>query len=826
MNKFFVAVLLLFVFTYAYGQPSEHPGKGLAESEAPRSGSIRGKIVEAGSNVPLEYANIAVYHQRDSTLAGGGIADGTGQFVISDLAPGSYYIDAKFIGYEHTKEKNVVVSRNRMEVDLGVIVLHPASENLSEVNVFAQDKPIVYELDKKIIDPAQFPTTANGTATDVLANTPSVVVDIEGNVTMRGSSNFTVLIDGRPTPFEAADALDQIPASTIRNIEIITNPSAKYDPDGNAGIININTKKSKVLGVSGIVNGSADTNGSLSGDFLLNFKREKINFFVSGNLSDRRRSGQFESENITLGDDTLSTLSSGLGQRGFKGWALKTGFDYYFDDDNTLTFNVGVDGRNRYNEGLSDFQEFSNHDDPFDSKTETLGEGKGEELNFGLDYKKTFDHEGQELTAYLYYETGNGEDYSLYNQYVGENILRRGQKNWEVGTDQQFRFKADYVHPFTQELKLEAGYQARIDREHEWNDVHWYEILDEYEPTPESDYYSDTYFKRDIHALYATFSRSGNVLGIQAGLRTEYTNRTMEYSKSAEPFTINRLDWFPTLHLSLQLPFEQQVLASYSRRIERPRGFFLEPFITYEDAYNVRMGNPAIEPEYIDSYELGYQKQLGKGFVSAELYHRKTNNKIERITRVYEGNIMLQTVDNIGADYSSGLELMLNTNPAKWWMINLMGNAYHYSIEGELNGSKILMEPSFNWHTRLNNIFSVTKTTKIQFDVMYHSPSNTAQGRREGFMFTNLAVRQDLFQNKLNLTLSVRDLFDTAKFEFTSSGPDFRAYRKFDIQSPVLAFTLSYKINNYKKAPSEREGMNSQNGDGSEMMDMGGGGEM
>lgn len=814
MKKNILAFLIFVLGISVYAQPSGV--YDASDNSAPLQGTLKGKIVESGSNVPLEYANIAIFSAVDSSLVSGASAGADGSFLITGIKPGKYYADAKFIGYEHTFKAEIEVSKNNQHIDIGLIELMPASENISEVNVIAQDRPIIYEIDKKIIDPSQFPTAANGTAIDILANTPSVVVDIEGNVSMRGSSSFTVLIDGRPTPFEAADALEQIPASTIRNIEIITNPSAKYDPDGNAGIININTKKSKLTGVSGIVNASGDTNGSLSGDFLLNFKREKVNFFVSGNLSDRLRTGEYSSLNITFPTaDTITTESNGDNKSGFKGWSLKTGLDYYFNDYNTLTFNVGVNGRNRYNEGLSDFHEYSTLGFERRSITETLGEGKGEQLSLGLDYKKIFEEQGREFTAYAYYEAGMGEDYSLYNQYDGEKTLFRGQQSWEAGNDHEFRLKADYIHPFDKRNKLEAGYQARIDRNLEWNDVHWYNTVETYEPSPNSEYYSETYFKRDIHSLYSTFSNSGPIVGFQLGLRTEYTNRSLDYSKTTDLNKINRFDWFPTAHISFQLPLDQQLITSYTRRINRPRGHYLEPFITYEDAYNVRVGNPLIEPEYIDSYELGYQKKLGKGFVSAEVYHRKTNNKIERLRSVYSENVMIQTIDNIGADYSTGLELMFNTNPAKWWMLNLMGNAYHYQIVGEIFGTSITSEPSINWNSRLNNIFSVSKTTKIQFDVMYNSPTVGAQGRRQGFMFTNLAVRQDLLDNKLNVTLSARDLFDTAKFGFESSGSDFYSERSFDMKSPVFSITLSYKINNYNKRNGAANG-DSEGG----MMDM------
>ena len=808
----FSVVLLLFSLKIVLAQPLSEARN---VENAAKKGTISGKIIEAGSNVLLEYANVAIYSMRDSSLAGGGISNAQGEFEVGGLNPGRYYLDAKYIGYDHTIIENLIISREKLSLNIGTLELNPATENIKEVTVTAQENPIAYDIDKKVVDPSHFPTAAGGTATDVLAQTPSVVVDIEGNVSLRGSSNFTVLIDGRPTPFDPADALDQIPASTIRNIEIITNPSAKYDPDGNGGIININTKKSKLIGVSGIVNATADTYGSLSGDFLLNYKMEKFNVFLSGNKSNRYGRGTYNSLSETYGQDTIITTSKGDNERGRDSWSVKSGFDYFINDLNTLSFNVSLNGRNRISGGISDFSEISTNGYELYSTSESNSKGASKNVAFSLDYKKTYEKEGQEFTAYAYYETGPGEEFSYFDQFDGNGVLLNGQNNWENGDGTEFMFKADYVYPFNDNAKLEAGYQARMDRDFEWNDVHWYTQKDNYEPSSASEYYSDTDFSRDIHSLYSTFSNKAGIFGYQLGLRTEYTNRTMEYSNSADEYTINRWDFFPTAHFTFQLPSQQQLISSYSRRIQRPRGYYLEPFITYTDAYNVRTGNPAIEPEYIDSYELGYQKTLGKkGFLSAELYHKKTNNKIERINSVYTENILLQTVDNVGSDYSTGLELMLNLRPNDWWSFSLMGNVYDYRAEGEIDG-RSLDTQSNNWHSRFSNTFSILKNTTLQFDAMYHSPSKSLQGEREGFMFTNLAVRQDLFKEKLKVTLSVRDVLNTAKFGFVSSGPNFYAERNFDMKSPVFALTLSYKINNYRQ---KREGR----GEGeSDMMNMG-----
>lgn len=821
MKKLFLlSFIVLLFFSALHAQMPSNKGVGYGDPSAMPTGLIKGKIVEKGSNVGIEYANVALYNQRDSSIAGGVMADANGSFFLKDVKPGAYYIEAKFIGYSKVKKSGLRIGKDKWMVDLGTLELEPATENIQEVTVVSKDKPIAYQIDKKIIDPSQFPTAANGTAVDVLANTPSVSVDIEGNVSLRGSSNFTVLVDGRPTPFSAADALQQIPSSTIRNIEVITNPSAKFDPDGNAGIININTKKTKQKGVSGIVNASGDTFGSISGDFLLNYKTGKFNFFVGGNKADRKGIGNNENLNITYGTDTITTNSIGENSRNFNSYSLKTGFDYYINDKNTLTLTASVNGRTRAMGGNNDFSEVSTSGYSLYTLTKSNSEGTGKELAFSLDYKKTFKKAGEELTAYLEYEGGNDDELSYYDRFLNDTIFFNGQKNWEMGNSKDFRFKLDYVLPITDKLKLETGYQLRLEDETGWNDVHWYSVQDNYSPSDTSEHYTNSAFNQNIQSLYATLGNSGKKFGYQLGLRAEYTNWLIDYSGSPDSYSINRWDFFPSLHLSYNLTDKQQLTASYTKRIQRPRGYYFEPYKTYIDAYNIRVGNPSIKPEYIDSYEMGYQLQLNKGFVSVEGYHRITSDKIDQVKSVYSGDIMLQTVSNIGKDYSTGVELMLNYKPTRWWTFNLMGNIYKYRIKGELYGGAI-DQSSTNWNARFNNTFTITKTTKLQVDEMYNSPTTSSQGKRDGFAITNIAVRQDLFNNKLNLTFSVRDVLNTANFGFTSNGPGFYSKSAYDMKSPVFSLAVSFKINNFKQQKKTIESENGQNG---EMMDMGNGG--
>jgi outer membrane receptor protein involved in Fe transport len=784
-------------------------------------GEIEGVVMEAESNVPLEYATIAVYSLADSSLITGSITDPKGKFTISAINPGKYYIEVRYMGFNDFRSNTIDIKKDKLSIDLGVIELEPATEAISEVTVSSQKNAIVYSLDKKVIDPSFFPSAANGTAVDILANTPSVTVDIEGNVALRGSSGFTVLIDGRPTPFEAAEALRQIPASTIRNIEIITNPSAKYDPDGNAGIININTKRSRLQGISGIANMSGDTYGSLAADILLNYRYKKFNFFVSANMSKRMRKGSSESRVITMGEDTSYTNSFGERPQENKSYSVKSGFDYTINDLNTLSFNVDISHRSSEESSSMNFEESNTSGYFLSSFTNTSGVRSGDDIALSMNYSRKFTREGQLLTAYILYETGRGEDFSYYRQFDTDNVFISGLKNWEVGDgERDYRLTIDYTHPFSGNKKLETGFQSRIERQNEWNDVYWFTSeSDIYEPSPSSPFYTDIDFNEDIHSLYGIFSNSTSIVGYQIGLRSEYTNRILSYTGSADEFVLDRFDFFPTLHFSFNLPKEQQMLASYSRRIERPRGYYLEPFITYENAYSVRQGNPDILPEYIDSYELGYQKSLKtEGFLSAELYFRQTNNKIERVQSVYQPNVLMRSVANVGTDYSLGMEMMLNVKPVKWWTVNLMGNVYNYRLIGEFEERKIDTR-SNNWNSRFNNTLMLTPNTRLQVDAIYYSPTVNAQGRREGFLFTNLAVRQDFLKSNLSLTLGVRDILQTAKFEFRSEGNNFSSFRKYEMQSPVFTFTISYRLNNFR--PQRSNG--SPGGSG---MDMNGDGEI
>jgi outer membrane receptor protein involved in Fe transport len=314
-------------------------------------------------------------------------------------------------------------------------------------------------------------------------------------------------------------------------------------------------------------------------------------------------------------------------------------------------------------------------------------------------------------------------------------------------------------------------------------------------------------FKEQIHAVYSTYTAS--LFGIQyvAGLRGEYNNREIIHYKDNSPnsYKLDRFDYFPSLHLSYELAGDGQLMSSYSRRINRPRGFDLDPFPSYMNQYSIRIGNPDLKPEYTDSYEFSYMKKFGNSFASVETFYRTTNNLITRLTSVQDG-ISYMTVDNLNRDYSMGGEIMGNINVTKWLLVNTSFTLYNYKLKGEVLGKSVDRE-STNYSGRLNTTIKLNPDSRIQLTGFYRGPSVSAQGEQKGMMFTNLSYRQDFMKKKLTATLSVRDLFGTMRMQGSSAGTNFKTSQKMTREPRVLMLTLSYKINNYKmdrQAPTEQ----------------------
>ncbi|MCF8390453.1 MAG: TonB-dependent receptor [Bacteroidales bacterium] len=809
--------ILVFLFALSSVLEAQQPsGTDRAAMMSVRESLIKGVIYDDDTNSPVEFTSVALYSMRDSSLVTGTISGPDGSFILKELPYGKYYLIANFMGYEKQTKEDLTLTPKQIFIDVGELRLSHSAQELDEVEVIASQAHVEYKIDRKVINVGQDINAATGTAVDVLQNTPSVNVDIDGNVSLRGSGNFTVLIDGKPSPLTGSDALQQIPANAIRNIEIITNPSAKFDPDGMAGIINIISKKNALQGLSGVVNTTLGTGEKYSGDFLLNYKTEKFNLYGGASYNDQTYSGdlyQLKEFYDASQDESSYDESRGSRNMGRFGKEIKGGIDYSFNESNILSLSGAVGVQERGSGGISDqhiYNDALTYNDYLISDSYNF---HGEDYyKFNLNYTRKFADPGHEIVAFIDYSKDAGSDYDEQKEYISNSLFEKiglvpeQLRSSEIGDDKEFRVQIDYTKPIGESGRFESGYQMRQDNSAE---VYLFEnyIPDDNIWMPNDSFSSANDFYRNIQAVYATY---GNKLGkyqYQLGLRGEYTNRKVDYLELSEPYKIKRLDFFPTVHLSRSLENNQQLTASYSRRINRPRGMMLEPFITYMNSTTLRQGDPTLEPEYMNSYELGYTKTFGKSFIAFETYYKNTINKIERVQEVYdiENKISLMTYDNISQDHSLGGELMVNLSYKEWLNVNATSSLYRYWIEGEINGIEIDTR-SNNWDMRLNTTFNFSTKTRLQLTGMYMGPSVTAQGTRAAFLFSNVALRHDFFDRKLSATLQVRDIFGTMKHEFTSSSTDFSSYLQMTREPHVVMLSLSYKINNYNQKRSRSSG--------------------
>ena len=804
-----LVVLTPFIFVYSQGRQG---GEGFA------GGTVEGRVLVANSNEKVEYANVVVLSSVDSSVLTGTVTDADGKFNIERLRPGKYFVDIRFIGFKD-RHFNIEINRNNLNINLGDIFIEPVAINLENVIVEDERSPVSYQLDKKVIDVDQMQTVVSGNAADVLENVPSVTVDIEGNVSLRGSGNFTVLIDGRPSIMDAQDVLQQTAASSIKSIEIITNPSAKYNPEGTAGIINIILKKNQNLGLSGVVNANAGLNDKYGGDFLFEYKAKDVNTTFGIDYNKRIFPGDGIAEQRFILNNNTSFLNSTNDMNwGRTSFGLRGGIDFLFSEKDVLSLGGRYGDRKNKQNSFQNFVEWSQQF-PAELRYTSIGERmrSGDHFVLNMNYFHKFDQNGHELKGEIVYGHNNSDESTLTSELNG-NTQVSGKETTEIGPSSEIEGKIDYTLTLGENRKFEAGAQGEADISEEATSLLEYNVQTGiYEV--QSLYNNTTKYNRSELALYSIYADQFGKLGIQGGIRGEYTFRTIEVERQNQKFDINRWDIFPSLHSSFKFSEGRQLMASYTRRIERPRGWQLEPFETWMDANNVRQGNPDLQPEYIDSYEFGFQTFIGEIVFSNEIYYRVTHNKVERIRSVYtndpdNSDITYNSVENVGKDYALGSEFMFVLDPLEMWNINLMGNLYNYKIEGVLYDESFSRE-SFTWNTRLNNVLKISQGTSLQFNLSYNSSSVSSQGKREGFFSTDAAFKQELFNRKLSLTIQVRDIFSTAKYESTTQGPDFYSYNQFTRESPMVMLNLRYNFNNFKQ-DSDRQRPDGETDNGEE----------
>lgn len=765
---------------------------------------ITGKVVEQSTAKPVEYSNIVLLEKSDSSLVMGTVSGIDGVFLLSNVPIGSFILQVRFIGYADVS-KDISVASNTDFIDLGIIEISPSSVTLENVVVQSQRTPISFQTDKKVIDVSQMQTTLSGNAAEVLENLPSVSVDIEGNVSLRGSQSITVLINGKVSPMDAQDILQQIPASSIDKIEIITNPSSKYDAQGTAGIINIILKESQQLGMSGILNANTGLNDKFGGDMLFDYKSKEWTSLIALDYNRRFSPGDSRSINRYTGTGTFQeNTSSGSAKWGRISYGLRGNIEWLPSPSDVFSIGANTGSRDGQRTSTQIVNSLRTDNTGTSSNSYTDVGNRSRSGTFSrviLGHSKTFSTKDHSIISSLIYRQSNSDEFTNSSLYFG-GLLSEGKRTTEAGPSSELEFQTDYTLPIGGENAIETGYQFQRELSEENTALYDYSMT-------AADFIRQPLFDRSTkyieeeQAFYSQIKYEFGNLGLQTGIRAEYTDRKVEQIASSLKSSVNRWDVFPTFFSSYKFAEGHQVMASYTRRVERPGGWRLEPFETFIDANNVRIGNPELLNEYINAYEAGAQSYIGEISLSAELFYRNTINKIEEVNSIYGTNITRATPYNVGKDYSSGLEFIIMTDPFKFWNLNLSGALYNYRIEGVIDGSSFNRE-NFTNNFKVANNFKVTPSLQSQLNFNYSGPSVSSQGRTEANYSVDLAARYELMDKKLALTLQVRDVLGTATREFYSNGVGVYRYEYNQRESPMVMFNIRYNFNPTNK--SKREG--------------------
>lgn len=771
-----------------------------------RNGTLfRGRVIDHQTKLPVEYADVYIVEGVDNKPTAHALTNEKGLFEIGSNSSGTIKLLVHYLGYKDHFSAEFNLNRSNQTITLNEILLQPDSESLSEVEVTGRRKQVVYKLDKRVVEAGSNANNAGGTAVDVLRNAPSISIDVEGNVKFRGSSGFKVYINGRPSLFEGTQALEQIPAGQIDNIEIITTPSARYETDGSVGILNIITKKNTTESLMGIFNANGSTVGSRGVDFMLSQKNKQLTWMVGGATFMQYRKSDYEQSKETLINDTTNyNVATGKRVGRNYNYSLKTSLGYEWDKS-SIQLDLegghrgsGYDGNLNYREDVSTGgQQISStkyRSRDYKDLYETF-------LSANVGFEHNFDREGQKLSG-SFFATYGGNAMELFESDLFNQTEQRQRGHRARESEYRWTMRGDlsYVHPFGKEGKWESGYQYNMYMEdgdyriNMWNPqqqqfIEW------------DDQFCRFLFWRGIHTVYTMASDKIGNFSYQIGVRSEYTDRKLESSMKWAEHVERRMEFFPSAHVGYSFLKSNTISGGYSRRTTRPQLYFMEPYITYVDIYTAQIGNPAVRPEYIDAYDIGYKKDFGNNYIAVELFHRFRKDKIERIKGIYSPGVTLDSIANIGNDYSTGAEITAALSLKKWWQLNLTGSLFNYRVENQFktNGGD---SESLNWQARFANTFNIGKTTTLQFDGEFVGPSVSTQGRTDAYFFANMAVKQSLMHNQLTAILSIRDIFASARYYGSQRAQNVEVLTTIRPYSPLLQLSVAYTFNNFKSRKS------------------------
>lgn len=779
--------------------------------------TVEGKIVDSETGQPLEYATVSLLKTADGSLVTGGITDSSGEFSIP-VEAGNYTVRIQFVTYQARDITDVTVGDNRV-TNIGSVRLAPSQKELEEVVVQGERTQMQLNLDKKVYNVGKDLSSLGGSASDLLDNLPSITVDVEGNVELRGSSNVKILIDGKPSGLvglSSTDALRQLQGNLIESVEVITNPSARYDAEGQAGIINIILKKEQSKGINGSFQASTGYPHNHGASVNMNFRRKWVNLFVNYGIDYRSAPGQGGSmQRFNLPDTSYTTdldrnhIRSGLSNN------IRFGADFYLSEKSSITTSFLYRYSDQLNVSDLVFRDYSMHNNLINYTRREDEETEGDEnLEYSVNYTKTFSNKDHKLTADFQYQNNNELEQSDIAQFEGSSkessIPQVFQKVRNDEGEERIMLQADYVQPFSSKGKIEAGYRSTFR-----NIKNIYTVEEKMDPnasfTRLDTFSTDFAYNENVHAFYGIVSDELEKISWQIGLRSETTDINTLFQETGNSRNWNYTNLFPSAFFTYKLPSENQFQLSYSRRINRPRFRELNPFSSFTDNRNFRLGNPQLQPEFTDSYELGFLQNMNASSIYYGVYFRHTDQLIRRVSLApNEQGQRVQIPYNIGVSNALGIEVNASQEFTDWYRVSGNFNFYRNEITGSAGDTLDLGAKAITFTTRISNNFKLKNLFNAQLNFNYRAPRNESQGQRLAVYVVDLGLSKDIWNKNGTISLSVRDLFNSRKWRSITELPTFYEESEWQWRSgPTFVLTLNYRLNQKK----ERGGGRGNGGD-------------
>ncbi|HPG55796.1 MAG TPA: outer membrane beta-barrel family protein [Candidatus Enterocola sp.] len=729
-----------------------------------QSGKIYGTIIDNSTKESMDYVNIALYKGSSNTPEIGGFSDESGQFNIQ-VPYGTYTLKASFLGY-NSFEKKVIVTKDKPNVKIGNIILYEDAKMMKEIEVVGQKSGMSLEIDKKVFNVDQSIVSEGASASEILQNIPSVDIDTDGNVALRNSSSVEIWINGKPSGLSDTDkgqVLEMLPAETVEKVELLTNPSAKYNPEGSVGIINIVLKENRKGGYFGNVStgvnyqeGSAYPGGNLGLNFTYSDNKWDVNFNASVRSRKRDRGSYNYRMSFEDADTTYLNQTNTSTQDRVNGF-LKAGATYHIDKKNEIGLSAyGMYSQN-WNKGNIEYATLNK-----DKDTTHLRERNNESTgnmgfyNVAIDYRHQFEKDTHEISANLnYFGRQRNSNSSYLTKESGDiNPLRTYELQTLNESNNSASVQVDYFNKFTKNSKFEAGLKGSLNFT-ESIDKTFDSIYIDNTLIEDITKYNPFYYSEQIYAAYATYGNKFDWFSFQLGIRAEETiTKANEVQRSY-------FQAFPSVYLSFELPKDNEIQVNYTRRINRPRGRRINNYIDRSDPTNISFGNPLLMPEFANSVEINYLKNWERHTLSVGLFYRYTENVIQSVKRLTDLGIMENTYENITYSQNAGAEIVAKNRLFNNYLdLTTSLSAYYYQL-GANEEWNVAETNSFSWNARINANVKIISNLSAQITAYYNSPHIVAQGTVGDNYAMDLGLRANFLNKTLSLSLSVRDVLDS-----------------------------------------------------------------